>query len=93
MNGRKAKAIRKQVYGSFPKKMNLDKVGLKAFVKDFFKQGMPFMKIISAWKYRKWWNALKDINPFRFNQYRQDTKGMLKNTGLRSHYKALKRRA
>ena len=92
MNGRKAKRIRHEIYGSFPKQLELDKVSFRSFVKDFFKKGMPIWKVVSAWKYRKWWNALKKINPFRFNQYRQDPEGMIRNTGLRKVYKLHKQK-
>jgi len=93
MSGRKYKLIRRQVYKEFPKKMNLDKVSFKSFIKDFFKKGMPIWRLVSAWKYRKWWNSLKAINPFRFNQYRRGPEGMIRNTGLRKKYKMHKRYA
>lgn len=93
MNGRKAKLIRKQVYKEFPKRMELDKVSFKSFVKDFFKKGMPIWRLVSAWKYRKWWNSFKEINPFRFNQYKESPEGMIRNTGLRERYKMHKKYA
>jgi len=91
MSGKKSKTIRKNIYGSYKKHVEAEKVTLWQYIKAFLSRKRPWKELKLAWVHRKWWNSLGTIQPYRLREYFKTRSNSLRNKGLRLQYLMVKK--